>query len=120
MKNVEDFYSEVDEQITLNEKIYKRERFNRKIKIKEEHIGFFEKEFYSRDDDVSEIRKLISFGEEIKTKDIELAKKIVNQRKIKKKLGIYNFENYILEISTLPLDNKKIFLIRNNNEDRIE
>ena len=112
MKNVEDFYSEVDEQITLNEKIYKRERFNRKNKIKEEHIGFFEKEFYSRDDDVSEIRKLISFGEEIKTKDIELAKKIVNQRKIKKKLGIY--------ISTLPLDNKKIFLIRNNNEDRIE
>ena len=76
MKNVEDFYSEVDEQITLNEKIYKRERFNRKNKIKEEHIGFFEKEFYSRDDDVSEIRKLISLERRLKQKTSNWQKKL--------------------------------------------
>ena len=92
MNNVNDFYNEVDEEITFDEKLYKRERFNRKNKVKEEgDESFYEKEFYSRDDDLLEIKRLISFGEEIKTKDVELAKRIVEQKKIKKKIGIYSF-----------------------------
>ena len=118
MTNINDFFDERTNEIIWDEKSEKRERFLRKNKDKDSE-NFFEKEFYTRDDDVSEIKKILSFGEEIKTKDIELVKVLIGQRKIKKKIGVYNFYDFILEITT-DFQRKKVFIIRYNNESKFK
>ena len=49
--------------------------------------------------------------------DIELVKTITKENKIKKKVGIYYYNGYILEIKSV--ENKKIFFIREKDESRI-
>ena len=117
----EDYYDDF-EVINHQKEHYNRKKEKDKVKNKrrqQREISFIENELesfriYSRDDDIFEVNKLIALGEEIKTKDIELVKNIIKTNKIKKKLGTYNFRDYILEI--LSFNYKKIFCIRSNNE----
>ena len=117
----EDYYDDF-EVINHQKEHYNRKKEKDKVKNKrrqQREISFIENELesfriYSRDDDIFEVNKLIALGEEIKTKDIELVKNIIKTNKIKKKLGTYNFGDYILEI--LSFNDKKIFCIRSNNE----
>ena len=68
--------------------------------------------FYSNSqDDVKEIRKKISEGEEVKLFDIETVKKVLNKKDLSNKIGSYYFKDLILEI-LVYFDNKKVFLIR--------
>ena len=68
--------------------------------------------FYSNSqDDVKEIRKKISEGEEVKLFDIETVKKVLNKKDLSNKIGSYYFKDLILEI-LFYFDNKKVFLIR--------
>lgn len=119
----EDYYDDYDFEVINHQKEhYNRKKEKDKVKNKrrqQREISFIENELesfriYSRDDDIFEVNKLIALGEEIKTKDIELVKNIIKTNKIKKKLGTYNFGDYILEI--LSFNDKKIFCIRSNNE----
>ncbi len=112
----EDFYDDFSNN-HLKER-HNRQKEKEKIRNKrrqQKEISFIENELesfriYSRDDDMIEVRKLIAFGEEIKTKDIELVKYLTNRNQIKKKIGTYTFEEHILEI--LSFGNKKIFCVR--------
>ena len=117
----EDYYDDYESNNHQRER-YNRQKEKDQIKRKrrqQKEISFIENELesfriYSRDDDILEINELISLGEEIKTKDIELVKYIIKQNQIKKKLGTYTFGNHILEI--LSFNDKKIFCVRRNNE----
>ena len=112
-------YNNFDFDLVWDEKNQKRERFRRKNQ-KDFHSYEGEKDpsyYYSRDDDIKELKKIISSGEEIKTNDIELVKTITKENKIKKKVGIYYYNGYILEIKSV--ENKKIFFIREKDESRI-
>lgn len=117
----EDHYDDFD-LINHQKEHYNRQRDKDQIRRKrrqQKEISFIENELesfriYSRDDDIYEINKLISLGEEIKTKDIELVKFIIKKDQIKKKLGTYTFGEHILEI--LSFNDKKIFCVRRNSE----
>ena len=108
--NYDEYYEQYDD---LKEK-FKQNKKNYKSKHNEKTLDYedfhFDMRFYDRDDDLKEIFKELRLGGEIKTYDVELVKNIVKEKNIKKKIGVFLFRGFTVEITNY--NSKKVFCIR--------
>ena len=110
-QEIEADYHKQDDYIAIKKEkeiIIKRRKQQKQIEFIENNTQSFY--LYSRDDDLKDIYKLLSSGNEVKTNDIELVKIITKVKKIKKKIGTQKIKDYVIE--TLSYMDKKIFCIR--------
>ena len=77
-----------------------------------ENNNYVIEEYSNNGHDMIEIYERLLNGEEIKLFNLEMAKKVLKNKKIKNKVGSYKFDNgYILEIISF-INDKNVFLIR--------